>query len=261
MPRAKEDVAAETVEAIKSGLGSKEFQDKPLVTKLALIMGMVGYIPKTGWNDFHKYKYVEEASLVSTIRPLLSHAGIIIIPDVIAEEWVPEAVAERSGKSSLCKVMVQYTITDGKDSFTMRVPGYGVDKSDKSVYKALTGSMKYALMKLFMVETGDDPERESAGSDGSDVVISHHDEQVGKGGHSEKATRYQLQRISATMRDKGLTRSDLLTAISLLFGVSLELPDDDAAASRVIAQYLADLDSADAGALLARLDGHEVAHA
>lgn len=238
-----------------AALMTDEFRAKDLVTKLATIMGMVGYIPKTGWNDFHKYKYVQEADLVATIRPLLSAAGIMIVPDVVEEEWLVDVIPERSGKSSLSKVMVAYTITDGRTSYTMRVPGYGVDKSDKSVYKALTGSMKYALMKLFMVETGDDPERESAGHDGpSDVVIGHSSQPVGKGGHTEKASRYQLQRISATMREKNIARTTLLAIIALLFSIDLEVPDEDAAASRVIAAFLADLSSEDAGLLLSRLD-------
>jgi hypothetical protein len=32
---------------------------------------------------------------------------------------------------------------------------------DKGVYKALTGSEKYFLMKAFLIPTGDDPEKES----------------------------------------------------------------------------------------------------
>lgn len=235
---------------------SDDFRSQHLVPKLAAIMGAVGYIPKRGYNDFHKYKYVMEADLVATIRPLLAAAGIMIIPDVVEEHLEVGVIEERSGKSHLSRVKVAYTVTDGRDSLTFAIPGYGVDKGDKSVYKALTGSMKYALMKLFEVETGDDPERETSVIDDS-ITITRSDETVGKGGHTEKASRYQLQRISATMRDRGIPRSVLLSIIDDLFQVELQVPDDDAQASRVIAAYLTDLDSPDAGALLDRLEAQE----
>src|SRR5512146_520959 len=72
-------------------LHSEAFRNQPLVAKLAAVMGMVGYVPKTGYNDFFRYKYVQESDLVGVIRPLLANAGIMIIPDVIREEWLPEA--------------------------------------------------------------------------------------------------------------------------------------------------------------------------
>src|SRR5699024_6730814 len=36
----------------------------------------------------------------------------------------------------------------------------GQDAGDKAVYKAITGATKYALMKVFMIPTGDDPEQD-----------------------------------------------------------------------------------------------------
>jgi hypothetical protein len=36
--------------------------------------------------------------------------------------------------------------------------GEGQDAGDKGPYKAMTGAQKYALMKTFMIPTGDDPE-------------------------------------------------------------------------------------------------------
>lgn len=222
-------------------------------------MGAVSYIPKTGWNDFHKYHYVEEAALVKTIRPLLSAAGIMIIPNVISEVWERGVVAERNSDSSLCRVMVEYTVTDGSDSFRFRIPGYGTDKSDKSVYKAMTGSMKYALMKLFEVETGDDPERESGEPQGEiSVTIEASDQKAEKGGRSRLATPFQLQRIMATMREKGMDRDALLAQIEATFSEVLGVPDDDdVAAQTVILDFLKNLTSEDAGHLIGDIEAWE----
>ncbi len=216
-------------------------------------MGLVGYVPKRGFNDFHRYNYVMEADLVATIRPLLAAAGIMIIPNVVSEEWLQGVVPERNGTSSLCKVLVEYTVTDGNYTYMFRIPGYGVDKSDKSVYKAMTGSMKYALMKLFEVATGDDPEQDSAGHDVS-ITIEDSDQSALKGGKSAKATMYQLQRISATMREKQMDRIHLLQIIDETLGLELHISNDDDEAQQTIRHFLQDLSSEDAGKLVAAVE-------
>jgi hypothetical protein len=38
--------------------------------------------------------------------------------------------------------------------------GEGQDAGDKAVYKAMTGALKYCLLKTFLIPTGDDPERD-----------------------------------------------------------------------------------------------------
>lgn len=236
-------------------LSTEEFRGKHLIEKLAAIMSVIDYVPKRGWNDFHKYKYVMEGDLTSVIRPLLAASGIMIIPNVIEEDLVMEAVSERGGASHLCRIKVEYTVTDGRNEIKFVIPGYGVDRSDKSVYKAMTGSMKYALMKLFEVETGDDPERETGSHhEVGNVRIEPSNAKAAKGGHSEKATRYQLQRIASKMRENGMERADLLSVIEEEFGVQLQIPEDATEAQKTILGYLQELDSADAGTLLARID-------
>lgn len=234
-----------------------EEQDKPLndtlAAKLAWVMERAGYVQKRGWNDFHKYHYVTEGDLVAAVRPLLAQMGIIIIPSVVKSKRIDE-IQERSGTSTLTHVDVEYTVTDGKESFKFFMPGEGADRGDKGIYKAITGSMKYALYKLFEIETGDDPERDSPGESAPDVVISQSDESAEKGGRSKVATKYQIQRISATMREKGIDRSQLLQVISDELGIDLQLPEDDTEQGKTILKFLQELSNQDAGALVHALD-------
>jgi hypothetical protein len=114
-------------------------------------------VPKRGRNEFHKYDYVMEADLADAVRQEMAAAGILMYPDVESVEW--QTGNEKGGK--IATVSVRYTLTDGTDSISFRVAGCGVDNpGDKAVYKALTGSVKYALMKMFLIPTGDDPEAE-----------------------------------------------------------------------------------------------------
>lgn len=129
---------------------------RSLVRKLAAIMGEVERIPKSGYNEFHKYNYVTEADISSAVRRGMADRGLMLIPSVEKTEWTP------LGKMRLCTLTVRFTIEDGDSGETreMVVIGEGTDQADKASYKAMTGAEKYALLKLFMIPTGDDPEKD-----------------------------------------------------------------------------------------------------
>ena len=115
----------------------------------------VGYVQKAGHNDFQNYKYATEADAVAALRPAMIKHGLCMIPSVESveqDEW---------GNTN---VLMHYRILDEEGNFlSFRAAGSGNDKNskgvgDKGIYKALTGASKYALLKTFMMETGDDPE-------------------------------------------------------------------------------------------------------
>lgn len=123
------------------------------------VMSKVGYVQKTGRNDFHKYSYAGEADLLDKIRPAMVEAGLLLIPSGKSVSDV-----DQHGNVS---VSVEYTLVhkDG-EVWPEKIVAFGCgnDKArngsvgDKGVYKALTGANKYLLFKLFQIETGDDPE-------------------------------------------------------------------------------------------------------
>ena len=119
------------------------------------VMKEVGYVQKAGHNDFQNYKYATEADAIKAIRPAMLNHGLCMIPSVESvnqDEW---------GNTN---VIMLYRIFDEEGNFlSFRAAGSGNDKNskgvgDKGIYKALTGASKYALLKTFLMETGDDPE-------------------------------------------------------------------------------------------------------
>lgn len=124
-------------------------------------------IPKSGFNDFHKYKYATEADISAHIRPLMDAAGLVLIPSVAGEQdGFPAPCIDDHG---VTQVVLKYTLahTSGQVWPTpLYVLAHGDDHnkqsgySDKGAYKASTGGFKYMLLRLLMVETGDDPENE-----------------------------------------------------------------------------------------------------
>jgi hypothetical protein len=148
---------------------------RTLVSKLAEVMAAVGWIQKSGYNEFHKYSYAQEADLVNAIRGELAKRHIMAFPNVVSCERKPHEIETMkwdddtkkklpsTRKTQLTEIIVEWTFVDGEsgEERTIKVPGVGEDNVDKGFYKAFTGSEKYALMKTFLIPTGDDPEKDS----------------------------------------------------------------------------------------------------
>lgn len=133
-----------------------------LVKKLVEVMKQVKYIQKTGFNDFHRYRYATEADVNEKVREVLADHNVVLIPNVKSHS-VREHTNAKGKTEYIVTMEVEFTFIDGdtgeKISFTTY--GEGQDAGDKGTYKAFTGAQKYALMKAFMIPTGDDPESDS----------------------------------------------------------------------------------------------------
>lgn len=220
--------------------------------KIARITGMIGGVEKRGYNAFHKYHYVMEADLVSAVRQYLAAAGIVIIPDVV----------ETIKDGELTQVTIDYIVTDGKENFHFRMPGHGADRGDKGVYKAITGSQKYALMKLFKIETGDDPEgdtrvdeRAATRKDPERPVQVTGGDRTGvrRGAHTDNASPIQIRRISELVREAQIERTVLVGIIKGLFKDEVWLPEDEPGQQQAILNYIKSMKSEDAGILITNL--------
>lgn len=134
-----------------------------LVRKLATVMGAVERVAKNGKNTFHGYAYATEADITQAVRAEMATQGVMMIPTVEKVEWT--AVETSGGKKErLCTLHVLFTVLDSDSDSSLRftIIGQGQDAGDKASYKAMTGATKYALLKLFLIPTGDDPEDEKA---------------------------------------------------------------------------------------------------
>lgn len=129
-----------------------------LVQKLAQVMALVKHVPKNGRNSAQNYSYATEADIVDSVREHLAQRGVMLIPSVTKTKW--RSVQGKHGAIPVVTLTVQFTVTDGYQGINFTVVGEGMDSGDKAVYKAMTGAEKYAVLKLFLIPTGDDPEKE-----------------------------------------------------------------------------------------------------
>ena len=137
-----------------------------LIEKLCVIMESVDRIPKNGVNTAQKYNYATEADVSDHVRKLLAKQKVFLLSDVVKVEIVTRTGINDYGKEFqeiFCTVQVKYTFFDGESEDKLEVMGYGTGVNrpgDKAIYIALTGSLKYLLMKSFLIPTGDDPEKD-----------------------------------------------------------------------------------------------------
>lgn len=138
--------------------------DKIISALIEVRSGCEG-VSKSGYNSFHGYYYATENDISAQISPLMDSAGLVIIPSVAGEkDGFPAPFIDDHGitqvilKYTLAHVCGQvwpepiYVLAHGDDH--NKGGGYG----DKGAAKANTGGFKYMLLRLLMVETGDDPD-------------------------------------------------------------------------------------------------------
>lgn len=152
-----------------------------LVTKIAGVVLEVKHVPKRGYNAHHKYDYVTESDMVEALRDSLAKANVVMVPSYEHIETI------KTDKGLLVTIRGTFTFTDGTDKYDVRTIGSGYDiPGDKAVYKAMTGAQKYALKQLFLIPTGDDPERD--GDEVSKDVGSNRGSEQAGGGTTSSAT-------------------------------------------------------------------------
>lgn len=182
-----------------------------LVRKLASVMGACERVPKTGFNKFHNYAYATESDITAGVRAEMAIQGVMMIPTVEAVEW-SEVLTGSGKKERLCTVNWLFTLldADSEQKIEFRNIGQGQDSGDKAFYKAATGAVKYALLKLFLIPTGDDPEDASpdAGSSASDA--KHAAAELEKVKADREAARLKLMAGLAAVGIDELTVSTIL---------------------------------------------------
>lgn len=131
----------------------------PFSDKILGIMSEVGWIKKEGKNEYHKYKYAREVDVVDKLRDLfIKYRVYPARVNITRTASRVEQIDNSHYASEQVTFQMALKDADSEEVLLIEAPGTGFDKSDKAVYKAITGAEKYALLKAFLIPTGDDPE-------------------------------------------------------------------------------------------------------
>lgn len=139
-----------------------ELQSKAVFGKVAKVMAAVRTLAKDGNNTYDNYRYISADNAFETIGKAMADAGLVALPTVV--ELTTEVGQSAGGKAQL-RTLIHGQITlacaETGDTWTSDWYGEGVDRGDKSINKAMTAMMKYYLLRLFMIGSGEDADSES----------------------------------------------------------------------------------------------------
>ena len=121
---------------------------------------MIGYVQKdkavsTGGGS---YKAVTHDAVTGMIRDALIKQGVVIVPSVTSCVFHPK---EPDAKQRLYEATYDIefvNIDEPTDRIVSKQSAHALDNGDKAPGKAQSYATKYAILKLFNIETGDDDE-------------------------------------------------------------------------------------------------------
>jgi hypothetical protein len=137
-----------------------------LAQKILEIQDRVGVVKKMGTfgTEMGGAKYLRIEDAVVSVNKLLTLYKLILTGKVIRNE---RTIHERVGKDGnlsrsgyITSVDMEWVLDDTETGETRSwvFPGDGYDATDKGLYKAMTGSRKYAIISIFNLPIGNDVE-------------------------------------------------------------------------------------------------------
>lgn len=132
----------------------KELAEKKqpnIYQRLNAVMAEVDYIQKSDKRVNNQYRFVSHDQVVGVLHKPLTKHGIAVIPSILEHS--------QAGTATTVKIQVSFiNIDEPTDRIDTIHFGYGIDGGDKGIGKAISYAVKYALLKTFCLETGDDPD-------------------------------------------------------------------------------------------------------
>lgn len=125
---------------------------KNILQRINAVMQELDYLQKERKSGM-QYSFVSHDKVTGAIRPLLVKHGIACWPAAM------EVKQEGNRTQLQCKVIFA-SIDDPADCIEVESIGYGIDGQDKGPGKAISYAVKYAWLKTFALETGDDPDND-----------------------------------------------------------------------------------------------------
>ena len=152
-----------------------------LLERINAVRKAISYIQKdkavsTGGGS---YKAVTHDAVTAMVREHLVEHGIVSWPNLIDSSMVQpfQIEGEKVNKQWRYEATYDFTfanVEDATDCLVIRIQAHAMDNADKAPGKALSYAKKYAMLKLFEIETGEDEEsRYNPEGLDNDVLADH----------------------------------------------------------------------------------------
>lgn len=109
------------------------------------------------------YKAATHDAVIGQVRQHLIDEGIVILQTLITGTSLPYEVNADMTRAKQFRYEATYEIRfinvdDAEDNFAVIVQSHAMDNADKAPGKAMSYAKKYAILKTFDIETGEDEE-------------------------------------------------------------------------------------------------------
>ena len=133
------------------------------------------------------YKAVTHDAVTAMVREHMVNHGIVSLPYLVESTSMPYEVNADMVRAKQFRYEATYDFTfcnveDPKDSLTIRIQAHAMDNADKAPGKALSYAKKYALLKLFELETGEDEESRYNPEGLDDAAMADHLKAINEAG-------------------------------------------------------------------------------
>ncbi len=119
----------------------------------------------TGGGSY--YKAVTHDMVTAMVRDHMVKHGIVSYPVLVESQSMPFEVDKDMNRSKQFRYEATYDFhfvnaDEPKDELVVRIQAHAMDNADKAPGKALSYAKKYAVLKVFEIETGEDEESRAA---------------------------------------------------------------------------------------------------
>ena len=135
--------------------------------RINAVMADISYIQKGDKMVNNQYRFISHDQVSAALHPLLVKHGINIVPTIVEHsiEWREYKDkydnTKFRGFTEVTADVAFQNIDVLAETVISRQVGYGIDEQDKGIGKAVSYACKYAMLKVFCLETGDDPEQDN----------------------------------------------------------------------------------------------------
>lgn len=135
-----------------------------LLAALAEAQKEIGDAKKGAVNTFDQYKYATLENYLAAVRGPCLKQGLVLQSRVIGEPSYTTRKVKSGADETVCRLLVETRVLHAASGGWLSAAcwGEGQDRSDKAIYKAVTGARKYSIAMLFGIYTTDDPEKTPA---------------------------------------------------------------------------------------------------
>lgn len=113
-------------------------------------------------DNGNNFRAVSESAILDVIDPILKEAGWYYTTEIMSSDLqIREAYGSKGKKLQFIAtvtVKLDFINNAPEYAFYTEAVGMGIDDNDKAMGKAYTYAVKYALLKLFRLRFGDDPD-------------------------------------------------------------------------------------------------------